>query len=203
MIQRLKGNDFALLVAVLSILAQTPHTYFVMHSLSHPELDPALRVAQAMLTALVLDMALLFYTVRNRSSITWYFAISQIFINVYYYYTTVSISEQMIPAVIISVMLPVSIHFYSQELKEEVHAKAEPEQAVHAQVHATTGPDTKLSMQIAEEIRGLHAGDPDQWSNTTLGARYGVHASTISKILKGKIWKEMKIEKTYGPQKTA
>lgn len=177
--KKLKSNEFALLVAILSVATQAPHTYFVMYSISNPGMYEILRVTQAVLAAIVIDMALLFYTVRNRKDIALVFAGMQIAVNFFYYYKNLGFTENLIAGIIMSIMLPVSVYYYSEEIKEDA---PEPEEVSET--------DTKLSFEMAQEIRKLRDSDHKAWTYNKLADKYNVHFTTIAKVLTGKIWKD-------------
>ncbi len=117
MIKTLKSNSFALWVAIASVLVQLPHSYHVFASLS--KIPGVWGIVQAALFSIVIDMALIFYTLRNRRDISLFFAAIMVLINGIYYFDMIGFSARFAAAVIISFVIPVSVYFYSEEIKEE------------------------------------------------------------------------------------
>ena len=117
MIKSIKSNSFALWVAIASVMVQLPHSYHVFESLS--KIPGFWGILQAVLFAVVIDLALLFYTLRNRRDISLFFAAVMVLINGIYYFDMIGFSARFAAAVIISFVIPVSVYFYSEEIKEE------------------------------------------------------------------------------------
>ena len=118
MIKYLKSNQFALIVALISILAQLPNTYFVFHSISR--IEGFWAIAQGLIFAIAIDASLIFYTLRNRKDVAKFFAGIMIAINLLYYWNLAGLSSQFVAGIIVSILIPVSIYYYSEEIKESV-----------------------------------------------------------------------------------
>jgi len=116
MIRLLKSNNFALYVAIVSILGQAPHSYFVIHSIS--QISGFWAILQGIVFALAIDASLIFYTLRGRKDIARVFAVAMFLINLLYYWPLLAFSAQFAGGVLISFLLPLSIYHYSEEIKD-------------------------------------------------------------------------------------
>lgn len=118
LLKTIKSNQFALIVAILSVVVQSFHSYTAFYNTS--SLQGSLwGIAQAVLFAAVIDMAILFYTVRGRKDIALYAAAAMVMINAYYYYQHLGLSFQFAFGVFLALIIPVSVYFYSEEIKDE------------------------------------------------------------------------------------
>ena len=117
MIKILKSNQFALWVALVSIIGQAPHSYFVIHAIS--QITGFWAIFQGVIFALAIDASLIFYTLRGRKDIARVFAVAMFLINLLYYWPLLGWSSQFFGGVLISFLLPLSIYHYSEEIKED------------------------------------------------------------------------------------
>lgn len=116
----LRSNNFALTIAILSVIVQSFHSYTAFYNTSTLK-GTAWGMAQAVLFAVIIDLAILFYTVRRRTDIARLAALVMVIINSYYYYQSLGISFEFIFGVFLSLIIPVSVYFYSEEIgKEEI-----------------------------------------------------------------------------------
>lgn len=117
-IKKLKSNEFAVIVAVLSVLVQSFHSYYAFYNVSSLK-GTGWGVAQAVLFAIVFDMAILFYTVRNKKDVVLGAAFFLVLINAYYYYQHLGFTFEFIFGCFLSVIIPVTQYYYSEEIREE------------------------------------------------------------------------------------
>lgn len=110
----IKSKDFAVITAIISMLVQTPHTAVAFADLS--SLPPAWSWVQAIVFALVIDMAILVYTVRNRVDIALGAAIIMFLINIYYYSHLYPDYLSMGFGVLMAAVIPISVYYYSEEI---------------------------------------------------------------------------------------
>lgn len=113
----LRSNEFAIWVAILSVIVQSFHSFTAFYNTS--SLQNGWGIAQAVLFSIVIDLAILFYTVRNRKDIALYAAVVMVVINAYYYYQHLDLSFAFIFGCFLSLIIPVSVYFYSEEIREE------------------------------------------------------------------------------------
>lgn len=114
----LKSNNFALLIAILSVAVQSFHSFTAFYNTSGLK-GTAWGIAQAALFALIVDMAILFYTLRRRSDIARIAALAMVIINAYYYFQHLGLTLEFIFGVFLSLIIPVSVYFYSEEIGKE------------------------------------------------------------------------------------
>jgi hypothetical protein len=122
----IKSNQFALWVAVLSVIVQSFHSYTAFYNTSSLA-GTGWGIAQAVLFAIVIDMAILFYTVRQRKDIAMYAAFVMVVINSYYYYQHLGLSFQFVFGCFLSLIIPTSVYFYSEEIKDDAPSITEEE----------------------------------------------------------------------------
>jgi hypothetical protein len=113
----LRSNQFAITIAILSVIVQSFHSFTAFYNTS--ALKGPWGISQAVLFALVIDLAILFYTVRGRRDIAMYAAVAMVTINGYYYYQHLGLTFEFIFGCFLSLIIPVSVYFYSEEIKED------------------------------------------------------------------------------------
>ncbi len=118
LLRSIKSNQFALWVAILSVVVQSFHSYTAFYNTSSLQ-GTSWGVAQAILFSVVIDLAILFYTVRNRKDIAIWAALVMVVINSYYYWQHWGASFEFIFGVFLSLIIPTSVYFYSEEIKDE------------------------------------------------------------------------------------
>lgn len=141
LINLLKSNNFAIGIAILSVLVQSFHSFTAFYNVSSLK-GTAWGIAQAILFAVIIDLAILFYTVRKNVRVTWMAGFVMVLINCYYYYSHLGLSFDLILGGLLSLIIPVSVYYYS----EEIHDEPESIKALDEQVHPMdNGPaDTSL-----------------------------------------------------------
>lgn len=118
LLEIIKSDDFALWIAILSVIVQSFHSYTAFHDASTLK-DTTLGISQAILFAVVIDLAILFYTLRNRKDIALGAAGVMFLINAYYYYQHFGISFQFAFGCFLAAIIPASVYFYSEEIQPE------------------------------------------------------------------------------------
>jgi hypothetical protein len=117
----LQSNDFALYLAIASVIFLAPNTYFVFHSFS--QLAPIFKEIQAGGVCSILSGAILFYTLRKNYDMAKYFCWFEVFISCYYYITLVGWDWNILPAFGFATVLPLSVFYYSKEIESELKRK--------------------------------------------------------------------------------
>lgn len=119
MIKTIKSSTFALCVAILSVLLQSFHSYTAFYNMSSLK-GSIWGISQAILFAIVIDLAILFYTVRNKTTIALWAAVMMFIINAYYYFQYWGFAPQLYFGCFLAAIIPASVYFYSEEIKEEI-----------------------------------------------------------------------------------
>jgi len=127
LIQLLRSNSFAIYIAIASVLVQSFHSFYAFYKISSLN-GSWWGIAQAVLFALIVDCAVLFYTVRKNTKVTWMFAFVMVLINLYVYYTHLGLTFDFILGILISFVIPVSNYFYSEEIDDTMEIDYEPGQ---------------------------------------------------------------------------
>ena len=112
----IKGNEFAVLAAIASMVLQSKHTY--MAFLSAESLDPNfVDIIFAVLAAVVIDLSILFYTLRNKHKIALGAMLSMVVINSYgYWIIHHTFNIQFAMGMFFSIIIPISVFYYSEEI---------------------------------------------------------------------------------------
>lgn len=185
-IRKLKTNEFALLVALASVLVQSPNSKAVFLSIS--TYTGTLAELQAWGFALILDIAILYYTVKNRKDVALFFAVIQVCLNLLYYYQGFELSKPFLTAVVVSICLPVSVYFYSEEIKAE--EDAEGLRAVANLPVYSEGPEAPKNGLSPEDIPAIRMLLEEGKSYKEIADMFSVHFTTIGKIKNNQIWKD-------------
>lgn len=119
LLKKLKSNEFALTVAILSVLVQSFHSYSVFYSVSSLR-GTGWGIIQAVLFAAVFDLAILFYTVRNNTRVVLGASVFMALFNMYYYYVQPELSTlQLIFGLVLSIVIPMTQYYYAEEIQED------------------------------------------------------------------------------------
>lgn len=116
LLKYLRSNQFAIIIAILSVLVQSFHSFTAFYNTS--SLQNGWGIAQSILFSIVIDMAIIFYTVRGRRDIAMYAAVAMVTINAYYYYQHLGVTFEFIFGCFLSLIIPISVYFYSEEIKD-------------------------------------------------------------------------------------
>lgn len=119
LIKLLKSNTFAIYIAIASVIVQSFHSFYAFYKISSLN-GTGWGIAQAVLFALIVDCAVLFYTVRKNTKVTWMAAFVMVLINLYVYFIHLGLTFDFILGVLISFVIPVSNYFYSEEITDEI-----------------------------------------------------------------------------------
>lgn len=112
----IRSNEFAVWTAIMSMLLQSKHTFQAF--LYTESIDPnALDYGFAVLAAVVIDLAILFYTLRNRKDIAIGAMVAMIAINSYAYWIIHGdFTTRFWAGIFFSLLIPISVLFYSEEI---------------------------------------------------------------------------------------
>src|SRR5882672_3966359 len=132
LIQILRSNTFAIYISIASVVVQSFHTFFAFYKISSLN-GTVWGIAQAVLFSIIVDAAILFYTVRKNTKVTWMAAFIMVIINLYVYYTHLGLSFDFVLGVLISFVIPVSNYFYSEEIEDEI-MEVDYEPGVHKEI---------------------------------------------------------------------
>lgn len=118
LIKSIKSNQFALYVAILSVIVQSFHSYTAFYNTSSLQ-GTIWGVLQAIGFAAVVDLAILFYTVRGRRDIALLAAFAMVVINAYYYYQHWHFAFEFWFGLFLALIIPASVYFYSEEIEDD------------------------------------------------------------------------------------
>jgi len=153
LIKTIKSSTFALFVAILSVLLQSFHSYTAFVNMSSLK-GTVWGVAQGILFATVIDLAILFYTVRNKTRIALGAALVMFIINGYYYYDFWGFSPQLYFGLFLALIIPVSVYFYSEEIGND-----ERDAAQGAAIREA-GRVVSQAMTLAQDLREAQRNRP-------------------------------------------
>lgn len=119
-IQSLRGSNFLVFLLITSVIVQGFHSFYVFKDLSNFE-QPFIQLLTSVCYAFVLSSSILFYTLRGNQGVALSFAIFETGINLFYFLV---IGKQtgynMVMAIGISIILPLSTYFYSEECMKKI-----------------------------------------------------------------------------------
>lgn len=183
LLQIIKSNQFALWIAILSVVVQSFHSFKVFYNASSLS-GTAWGIAQGILFAIVIDLAILFYTLRNRRDIALGAALSMFIINAWYYYTHIGTIWDLnfLFGCFISAIIPVSVYFYSEEIHEEEIEDDNPYR--YAQILEDRDEDHAKEIDSKDEIiEGLRESlNIQTLSRETLARDYSAAVKQIEKL---------------------
>lgn len=120
------SSNATLTLVLLALLAQLPHTAALVHRLAPVSTTDELRIAwflswlHAYIYAIALEGGILLLVVRGRHVWSWVFAGASVLVNIGYYWqsgwTIDAITDDMLRAGLVSLMLPLAIALYSHEI---------------------------------------------------------------------------------------
>lgn len=116
LIQALRSNTFAIYIAIASVIVQSFHSFYAFYKISSLN-GTGWGIAQAVLFAIIVDAAVLFYTVRKNTKVTWMAAFIMVLINLYVYWVHLGLTFDFALGVLIAFVIPVSNYFYSEEIE--------------------------------------------------------------------------------------
>lgn len=116
LIQALRSNTFAIYIAIASVIVQSFHSFYAFYKISSLN-GTGWGIAQAVLFAIIVDAAVLFYTVRKNTKVTWMAAFIMVLINLYVYWVHLGFTFDFALGALIAFVIPVSNYFYSEEIE--------------------------------------------------------------------------------------
>jgi hypothetical protein len=196
----LESSNATLAVLVLALVAQTPHAADVFRLIVHSEGWTA--IAHSYSFAIALELAVLLFVVQNRQKESYGFAGVSIAMNLSYYalHGVQLIAINALPALLVSVALPVAIARYSHAVAGSHEAQPVQDAKVPPDPPAVQAPDVAPVQEniasdatpgLHEQIAAMHSeGLDNRWiatvglpdvSGATLADAMKVNASTISR----------------------
>lgn len=122
LLEFLRSNKFILYVALFTVIALSPTTYFVFYSFSI-FIPPYREIASGAVAAIV-AASIMIYTLRKNYKVALYYSLFEVTISAYYYIAmVVGWDWALIPALCFTLMLPTSVYYYSREI--DVNLKLE------------------------------------------------------------------------------
>ncbi len=115
----IRSNKFILYVAIFTVIALSPTTYFVFYSFSI-FISPYREIASATV-AVIVAASIMIYTLRNNFKVARYYSLFEISISAYYYITMIGWDWALIPAMSFTLMLPISVFYYTKEIDVDVN----------------------------------------------------------------------------------
>lgn len=103
--------------AIFTVIFLSSNTYYVYHSFS-VFASPYREIASAGV-ALIVAASMLIYTLRKNFRVAKYYTIFEVSISAYYYINTIGWDWGLIPALGFTLILPISVYYYSREFDSE------------------------------------------------------------------------------------
>lgn len=114
LLDRIKSDIFMLYAAIFTVAFLAPNTYYVYYSFC-VFASPWRELASAGVSCIV-AASILIYTLRKNFRVAKYYSIFEVSISAYYYINTIGWNWGLIPALGFTLILPVSIYYYSKEI---------------------------------------------------------------------------------------
>lgn len=189
----LRSPTATLAVLALALIAQGPHAADVFRLIVHGT-DLTARL-HSYSFAIALELAVLLFVVQGRHAESYGFAVVSIAMNLSYYYlhSVQLIDVAALPALLVSIALPVAIARYSHAV-----AEAQPEQALQPTVQPTSVQSASASTVASVQPQIVQAVDNDTidkrrraaqlrsegLSNAQIATELDVHRNTVGKWLR-------------------
>lgn len=165
----LASRESGFIFALVGVLVQASHTWFISFELS--SFTGFLRLMQAGLMAFFLSAALLYFTLKSSDDdsdtarryrkIVWWFALIECFINLYYWGYHLLVEpwpnadwSRFIIAVPFSILLPFTLKAYSSEVRTDDYGDEEDEKKSETDVD-----DKEYEEIIKESMNHVHRYD--------------------------------------------
>jgi hypothetical protein len=113
----LRSTRFILWVAMFTVLFLAPNTYYVFYSFS-VFISPYREIASGGVSVIV-AASIMIYTLRKNYTVAKYYSLFEISISAYYYIVMIGWHWGLIPALSFTLMLPISVYYYTKELDVE------------------------------------------------------------------------------------
>lgn len=134
----IRSNRFMLYVAMFTVLFLAPNTYFMFHLLSR-FIFPFREIVSAGV-ALIVASAIMIYTLRKNEQVALYFSLFEVVISGYYYVDLIGLDWALIPAGCFTIMLPISVYFYTLEIDVDVSGKMSPQERERLEIFLEENP---------------------------------------------------------------
>jgi hypothetical protein len=116
MLNKIKTNSFMGWAAIFTVIFLAPNTYYVYHSFS--VFPSPYREFASIGVSLIIAASILIYTLRKNFIVAKYYSIFEVCISAYYYIDTIGWDWGLIPAFGFTLILPISVYYYSKEFAE-------------------------------------------------------------------------------------
>lgn len=104
-------------VAILTVLFLAPNTYYVYYSFS--VFATPYREIAGVGVSLIIAGSILIYTLRKNFKVAKYYSLFEVSISAYYYINTIGLDWGLIPALVFTLILPISVYYYSKEFDKD------------------------------------------------------------------------------------
>lgn len=115
----IRSNRFILYVAIFTVIFLAPNTYYVFYSFS-VFISPYREIASGGV-AIIVAASIMIYTLRKNFEVARYYSMFEVSISAYYYITMIGWDWGLIPALSFTIMLPVSVFYYTKEIDVEIN----------------------------------------------------------------------------------
>lgn len=179
-IDTLKSSNATLSVLGLALIAQMPHAADVFRLIVHGSDLPA--TLHSYTFAIALELAVLLFVVQNRSAESYGFAAVSIAMNLSYYHlhNVHLFNVAALPALLVSVALPVAIARYSHAVAVVHGVQDEKKPDVQPMKDAQPKP-AQINPEDAQRARLLKS---EGLTNIQIAQEMGVHRNTVGTLLK-------------------
>ena len=117
-LEYIKSIDFAFIICILSMVGQAFHTFYAFYAVSSIESD-IFRIPEAFILVLVFESFTLFYLMRGKPKVAKFYSFCLFVMNIYYYYSSGTEGIKLWLGIFLSVIIPISIYYVSEEVREE------------------------------------------------------------------------------------
>jgi len=106
-------------VAVISALfTQISHASYLFYKVSHEEND-LVNLIFSYIFAISLELSIYIFTMKGKKKVATFFATISVMVNLLYYFYAMGFTQQFLGMVVISLIVPITIWFYSDLIQEE------------------------------------------------------------------------------------
>lgn len=138
MVRGIKDNLFAISIATLAMIGQSKHTFdvFIATHLKQGQKPDSILILQGIIIALVIDAAVIYYTIRKRKDISMGAAVVMCMINACAYWLIHrSFTIEFAFGMIYGLAIPLSVHFYSETVEhEQPRQKKQPQKKTRLKI---------------------------------------------------------------------
>lgn len=164
--KKTKINLFGLFAAFIAVAVQTPHTYYLFQSVTH--FTGEFAKIHALAVAVVIDLSILYYTIKNKKAVALAFAVFMYVVNLLYVWDYTG--EQFITGLLFALMIPIAVYFYKGEIIETAEPKPQQRKPT-----TTTPKRERLNKMIELKQQGRN--------NQEIASILGVDISTVYRNL--------------------